>query len=282
VLASRLTAGKLAASATGGVTRSLTPDVLDNWWVLALPPLAVLGLIGGAIWLTGVRKTAYAVIAGMTIIASLFQVHAGFRLAYLDGDVAKDTLIYNTTSPDTNKLARDLATMSNLAFGDRSMEIGYDGCTQWPLNWYLRDFPSAHRVGEVSNSVNNLPPVIIGVPADFDASCSMPMDLANYTEQTYVLRWHEPEYTVYRKFAIAPELQPQQSAWGSADNPHGLTAIAGSVIDSFMTLTTPEGQQRAFRLLFLREMPAGLNGYQFRVYIRNDMLPYYNEVRYGD
>ena len=282
ILASRLTAGKLSASAAGGVTRTLTPGVLDNWWVLSLPPLAVLLAIAGAIWLAGVRKTAYAAIAGMTIIASLFQVHAGFRLSFLDGDVAKDTLIYNTTSPDTNRLVRDLAAMSELAYGDRSMEVGYDGCSQWPLNWYLRDFPNAKRVGEVSNSATNLPPVIIGVPSDFDASCTLPMDLTNYTEQTMVLRWHEPEYTVYRKFAIAPELLPQQSAWGLEENPHGIVAIAGSVFDSFRTLTNPEGQQRAFRLLFLREMPAGLNGYQFRVYIRNDMLPYYNEVRYGD
>jgi predicted membrane-bound mannosyltransferase len=282
MLASRLTAGKFTAGVGGNLVRRLTPATLDNWWTLAVPPIAVLGLIGLAIWLVGVRRTAYSAIVGMVIIASLFQVHAGFRLAYLEGDIAKDTLIYNTTSPDTNQLVRDLGQMSNLYLGDTSLEIGYDGCTQWPLNWYLRDFPNARRVSEVSNNATNLPPVIIGVPSDFDASCTLPVDLANYTEQTYVLRWHEPEYAIYRQFAIAPELEPQQSAWGREENPHGLLDIAKSVFNSFWTLTETDGQKRAFRLLMFREMPAGLNAYEFRVYVRNDMLPYYNAVRYRD
>jgi hypothetical protein len=107
------------------------------------------------------------------------------------------------------------------------------------------------------------------------------MDIDGYTAQTYVLRWHEPEYSIYRKFAIAPELEPRQSIWGVEENPHGLLDVVGSVFNSFWTLTEHEGQKRAFRLVMFRELPAGLNPYQFRVYIRNDVLPYYNEVRYG-
>jgi hypothetical protein len=44
----------------------------------------------------------------------------------------------------------------------------------------------------------------------------------------------------------------------------------------------PEGNQRLFRLLFFRENPEGLNPYRFTLYIRDDMLPYYNDIRYGE
>jgi hypothetical protein len=241
----------------------------------------VLGLIALAVWLAGARRTAYSALIAIVLIASLFQVHAGFRLAYLEGDTAKDTLIYNTTSPDVNQMVHDLGLMSELYLGDRSMSIGSDGCVQWPMVWYTRDFPNAYRISNVTDDATNLPPVIIGVPKDFDASCNMPMDLDGYTEQTYVLRWHEPEYAIYRNFAIAPELFPRQSIWGSEENPHGLVDIVQSVFNSFWTLTEHDGQKRAFRLVMFRELPAGLNAYKFRIYVRNDVLPYYNEVRYG-
>lgn len=282
LLATRLTAGKLTATLNGSVSRQLNAATQDVWWTLILAPLAVLALIVGAIWLAGVRRTAYSTLIALVVVSSLFQIHAGFRLAYLDGDVAKDTLIYNTTSPDTNQLIEDLGDMSELYLGDRSMSIGTDNCTQWPLVWYTRDFPNAYRISDVTADSTNLPPVIVGVPDQFQASCSLPIEIDGYTAQTYVLRWHEPEYSIYRNFAIAPELEPRQSIWGEASNPHGIVDVIKSVFNSFETLTGPDGQQRVFRLMMFRELPAGLNPYQFRVYIRNDMLPYYNEVRYGN
>ncbi|MEJ7838897.1 MAG: flippase activity-associated protein Agl23 [Thermomicrobiales bacterium] len=282
LLASRLTAGKLTASASGAISRQLTPATFDVWWTLVLAPASILVLIAAAVWMVGVRRTAYSTLIGLVLVSSLFQVHAGFRLAYLDGDIAKDTLIYNTTSPDTNQLIQDLGDMSELYLGDRSMAIGTDNCTQWPLVWYTRDFPNASRVNDVTANATDLPPVIVGVPDQFQASCSLPIDIDGYTAQTYVLRWHEPEYSIYRNFAIAPELEPRQSIWGEASNPHGVFDVIKSVFSSFETVTDPEGQKRVFRLVMFRELPAGLNPYQFRVYIRNDVLPYYNEVRYGE
>lgn len=280
LLTARLTAGKLTAGINGQITRQLTGATLDSWWTLALAPIAVLGLIGLAIWLVGARRAAYSSLIGMVVIASLFQVHAGFRLAYLDGDTAKDTLIYNTTSPDVKQLVEDLGLMSELYLGDRSMSIGSDNCTQWPMVWYLRDFPNQFRLTSVETATN-LPPVIIGVPDEFDGGCPLPMEIEGYTAQTYVLRWHEPEYSIYRNFAIAPELEPRQSIWSVETNPHGLLDVVQSVFNSFWTMTESEGQKRVFRLVMFRELPDGLNPYRFRVYIRNDVLPYYNEVRYG-
>ena len=108
-----------------------------------------------------------------------------------------------------------------------------------------------------------------------------PLLRAGYTEQTYVLRWHEPEGAIYRNFAIAPGLPPDRSAWGEADRPHGPLAILGSIRDSLLTATKPEGQQRLWRLVFYRELPVPPITYTYSLFVRNDLVPAWNAIHYG-
>jgi predicted membrane-bound mannosyltransferase len=279
----------LAAKRTYGLWSEVEPNffirtipqaVLNDWWHLAIPPLLAMFAVAIAIWMMGPRKTAYTVIAAAFVVLSLFQVHQGFRLAYLDGDVAIDTLIYNTTSPDVTDVTADLHQMSQNLYGDDSLRIQFDGCVQWPFNWYLRDFPNRQLSGVTPPDTANGPEVIIGHP--WNVSCGLPHEIPGYTSQIYVLRWHEPEQQVYREFAIAPEIPVGRSAWLSVDQPHGLTDIARSIWSSISQFGTAEGQQELFRLMMFREMPQGLTSYQFTLYIRNDMLPAYNDVRYGE
>ena len=284
LLAAHLTYGRWVQTSTLSWEREIPAAALDDWWMLAVPPLAAMALIVAAIWALGARRAAYATLVATFLTCALVQVHQGFRLSFLEGDIARDTLIYNTTAPDITQLTHDLEAMSELVYGDQGIRIAYDGCSQWPLNWYLRDFPNRELASTVPDDPATGPPVIIGVPAAWDGSrgCTLPDEIDGYTAQTYVLRWHEPEQSVYREFAIAPEIPVGRSAWRTADQPHDLPAIARSVLDSLLTQTEPEGQQRLFRLLFFRELPAGLNPYRFKVYVRNDLLPYYNQVRYGE
>jgi predicted membrane-bound mannosyltransferase len=280
-MAARLTYGQWIDTGTDSWLRSLPQSALNDWWWLALPPLAALMLIGGAVVLLGARRAAYGILTASFIVASLFQIHAGFRLSFLEGDSAKHTMIYNTVGSDVTQLSNDLEAMSRLMYGDNSMPLIYDDCSEWPLNWNLRNMPNRKKQNTVMEGEENLPPVIIGVTQSQEARCSMPTEIDGYTMQPYTFRWHEREMAVYRNFAIAPELAPGLSAWRDPDDPHGLPAIAGSIWSSLTTLADPEGQQRAFRLLMYREAPEGVIRYQFQVYIRNDALPYYNEVRYG-
>ena len=283
--ATRLTYGAYPSSGAGFGPREVTTQALNEWWLLAMIPLLGLVLVGISAYFAGVRRTAYITLTSVLIVMSLYQVHAGFRLAYLDGDVARDTLIYNTTTRDVKVMDEELTEMSLLLYGDDRLDIGYDGCAAWPLTWYFRDNPGAHRINQPDvQTPSTLPPVVIGVPSSWDGSrsCFMPDEIDGYTSQTYVLRWHEPEAAIYRQFAIAPELNPASSAWGIASNPHGVAAIAESIWSSLITQTTPEGEQRLFRLLFFREMPQGLNGYKYKIYVRNDLLPLYNDIRYGE
>jgi predicted membrane-bound mannosyltransferase len=283
LLAARLTWGPYIDAAQGEYPREIAPANLDSWWLMAIAPLVAVALIVVAMRAIGVRRAAYATLTAAFIVMSLFQIHAGFRLSFLDGDIARDTLIYNTTSPDVEQLVADLGELSAITTGGNELVVAYDNCTEWPLIWYLRDFENRQKYTS-DPPTEEQPAVIVGVPGDWDSSRACPdgldTDLEGYTAQTYVLRWHEPEWAIYRDFAIAPEIPPDRSAWENDDNPHGPVAIGKSIGSSLQTLSTTEGEQRLFRLLMYRELPDGLNGYRFRVYIRNDLLPTYNQIRY--
>lgn len=286
-LLAHLTFGIWEQEESGAWARSIPAWASNDWWLLALPPLAAILLIAVAIWLAGPRPTAYATVAAVFVVFSLFQIHQGFRLAYQDGDVPKDTLIYNTTSPDVNRLTDEMVQVREMYEADPTLseipfQIQFDGFVQWPMFWYLRDFPG-------QTSLSNTPPTntasgpafILAAPKYQEAASQFPQDLQGYTMQHYVLRWHEWEDAVYRHFAIAPELPPGYSAYETVNQPHGLIDIVKSIWSSFSTLTTMEGQQRLARLVLYRESPSADNPYSFNVYIRNDVLPLYNQVHYG-
>jgi len=281
-MAARLTYGEWIETGTDIWVRRLPQATLNDWWWLALPPLAALIMVSGAVLMLGARPTAYGVLTAGFIIASMFQIHAGFRLSFLEGDSAKHTMIYNTVGSDVTQLSDDLEAMSRMMYGDTSMPVIFDDCSEWPLNWNLRNMPNRTKQSTVMDGEDDLPPVIIGVTQAQEARCSMPAEIDGYTTQPYTFRWHEREAAVYRNFAIAPELAPGLSAWRRAADPHDLPAIAGSIWSSLTTLADPEGQQRAFRLLMYRDAPEGVIRYEVNVYIRNDALPYYNDVRYGE
>ena len=279
LLAAHLSSPRFVTTGTGAsaVTRRvLSPDALGSWWHLVLPPLVGLLLILGAIWLAGATRAARATIAALLLGLLLLQTHAAWRLSFEQGDVARDGLIYNTTTPDVQRMVSDLTQLSYAQTGNLSLDIQYGNDVNWPLYWYLRDFSGAHYGSSVTQGANTS----IIILNSSQAQSERPMLSGTYTEQQYVLRWHEPEYSIYRNFAIAPELEPSQSAWGDASNPHNLSAILRSIGSSVMTQTTPEGQQRLWRLIFFREMPAPTMNFTYSIFIRNDLLPTYNAIHY--
>nr|MBA3644123.1 TIGR03663 family protein [Chloroflexia bacterium] len=85
---------------------------------------------------------------------------------------------------------------------------------------------------------------------------------------------------IYRNFAIAPELEPNQSAWKVAADAHGPAAVIDSILSSLATQLSPEGQQRVYRLLMYRDLPERIDSYRYTVYVRNDLLPLLNTIRY--
>lgn len=280
LIAANLTQGGYDIDGGAGARR-VTQDQLDSWWTLIIPPvLAVIAIV--AVWLTrGFRPAAYGAGSGLIAIMLLFQIHASFRMSFLEGDVAIDTLIYNTVGPDAKMVVEDVVATSELYLGDHSISVSNDNCTNWPLEWYFKDLPNHRYMTSVSDNATDLPQIIIGVPSSFSSECSMPDEIPGYTSQTYTFRWHEPEAQVYRNFAIAPEIPMGRSAWTSPSQDTGLLAIIESIWSSLTSTGNPDQQQELWRLLMYRELPGTMSEYQFKVYIHDDVLPYYNEVRYG-
>jgi len=280
LIAANLTQGGYDTIA--GASRSVPTERANDWWQLLVPLLAAAVAIVAVVLLRGSRPAISGALTGALAIMLLFQVHAGFRLALEDGDVSIDTLIYNTVGPDAKQVVEDVALMSEIYLGDQSITVSNDNCTNWPLQWYFRDFENYRFVSSVADTTPDLPDVMIGVPQDWDTSqCTMPLEIPGYTSHPYVFRWHEPEAAIYRNFAIAPELPPERSAWGSADRDAGPLAVIESVWSSITSTGNPDQQQKLWRLLMYREQPGVLTEYAFKVYVRDDLMPYYNDARYG-
>ena len=262
----------------GGFERTVSDWALDRWWWLLVPPLAAVGLLAAGWLLRGPRATGRAATVALVVGLLVVQTHVSWRMSFLEGDVARDTLIYNTTTPDVTRMVRELGVLSAEMTGGKGLDIWFDNCTSWPLNWYLRNFTNRHYFNSPGVVPADAPVVIVG--NDPGECPNVAGQLDGYAAQPYVLRWHEPEHDVYRRFAIAPELPPSRSAWGDAENPHGLGAIIGSVIDSLATQTTPEGQQRLWRLIMYRELPSPTTNYGYTLYVRSDLVPLFNTIRY--
>jgi predicted membrane-bound mannosyltransferase len=279
-LAANLTAGGFGAG-LDAPARTVRPEALDNWWHLLVPP-AISLLAIGAVWLLrGSRAAIYGSVGGLLAIMLLFQVHTGFRLAFIDGDVSIDTMIYNTVGPDAKQVADDVHATSLLYLGDDSIAVSNDNCTNWPLEWYFKDMPNHRFMTSLPQEASERPMFIIGVPSSMNSCGSLPDEIPGYVAQTYVFRWHEPEQQVYRNFAIAPEIPMGRSAWTSATEGTGILDVLASIGSSIASTGDPEQQQKLWRLLMYREQPGRLTEFRFVVFVNEDVLPYYNEVRYG-
>jgi predicted membrane-bound mannosyltransferase len=280
LLAAALTYGEFVTAAiSGGWERTLAPWAQERWWLLALPPLA--GSIAvGLMWLRrGARRAAEPALAALVLVLALAQVHVAWRLVYQEGDVPKDMLVYTQTSPDMHRMVGELTTLSAMTTGGRQLEIWYDDNdgTSWPMQWYLRDFPNRHLYGgTLAGPPDGVPVVLVG---DKNRVSVEPY-LEGYTAQEYVLRWWFPEDPIYRDFAIAPEIAPGRSAWRSSDQPHGPLDIVASIGESLSHLLTAEGQQRLYRLVMYRDLPVRIDSYDYTLYLRNDLVPLYNQIRY--
>ena len=277
ILAGRLSYPVYVLNSEDQWVREVSDYALNHWWLLSLPPIVAGGLIANGAALRGVRVAGRATVTALAIGLVLLQIHAGWRLSFLEGDTARDGLIYNTTTPDVTRMVDEMTALSNELTGGLDLEVGYDSATSWPLQWYLRDFTNRRFLGSSLTSISDEMAVVIVGNENLDQIGDR---LDGYTAQPYVLRWHEPESQIYRNFAIAPELPIGRSALNSTTEPDGPIAIVDSIGDSLETQLTPEGQQRVWRLVMYREMPAGTIDFGYTVYVRNDLIPLLNTIRY--
>ena len=279
-IAGPLTFGEFIQTPDGshaGIRRSVTDAAAQHWWWLALPFVLAAVLVGGWLVWRGLRRTSLALMAAMLVGLTLLQVHAGWRMSMHEADVPKDMLIYTQTSPDVTRVMNEIDALSEELTGGQHLEIWYDSEVSWPFQWYLRNFDQARFIGaSLSQDPGGAPILLLGG----NSSTVAAPYLANYTVTNYVLRWWFPEET-YRGFAIAPEIPVGRSAWRSADQPHGPFDIVRSIFDTVEGEQEMNNQLRLYRLLMYRDLDWEIGQTPFRLYVRNDLLPLYNSIRYS-
>ena len=284
-LVALVTQNRITEVTGGGEVRTPTNWGLDHWWLMAIPVIAaLLATLAVVVW-RGPQRAILTFAAALLIGLSIFQIHATWRMSFLEGDVPRDMLIYTQTAPDIPMLVNDFEALSVQVTGDNSMPIYFGGDATWPLWWYLRDFPNS-RVMSAPQDASAIPDdaavMIVNYNRNEAGRAQQDAIFAGYTRYDYVLRWAFPENDTYRQFAIAPELDPSRSAWGSAENPHGPLDVLQSILDSIDYQLTPEGQQDLYRLIMYRDLTTPITSWatSFSVYIRNDLIPVYNSLKY--
>ncbi len=255
-----------------------------GWWLtVGLPWLVLALLIVGGIIRLGVRRAAVVLLLAATLGLSFLQIHTEWRLTYRQGDVAQDMLIYVQTPPDVPRLTDQLTMLSEEQTGGMGLEVWYDDLTSWPFNWYLRDFTNRRYFGNQLPSGQTITAPVVLV-ADDNVTDSLKDALKGYTYQEYPMRWWFPENETYRRFAYAPDLNDRgmQNFQDQRQGPYSLTDTGLSALRSIWALRDPQEQASLFRLLAFRETTYGLGTFNFRVYIRNDLLPLFNTIRYSE
>lgn len=272
-------AGPWVREESGALLRQMRPTAADNPWVLYLPVLALLALVAWTIVRMGPRLGAS--VLGLSAVAMLLvgQAHVGFRLSYQEGDVPKDMLIYVQTSPDVPRAMSEIGTLSRELTGGKDMTISYDSGTSWPFQWYLRDYPNRRFFGTTITQPPDAPIVVI---ANDNLTTENLQMLEGYTFTEYAMRWWFPEDETYRKFAIAPELNKadRQNYQTDEEGPFSAGDVVASVWRSIWGMREPAEQAKMFRLVAYRELWAPIGSYNFRVYVRNDLLTTWDAIRY--
>jgi uncharacterized protein (TIGR03663 family) len=264
----------------GALARTLRASDPAAWWLVYLPfLLAVLVIILAWARDAGARVLSASAVALCALLVVL-QINAGWNLTYRDGDVPRDMLVYVQTSPHLRQTVDELRMLSFELNGDMSMPITFTGTSQWPLNWYLRDFTARSLVHEIPEEPTA--PIIIATPGDIGGEEEQ--RLSDYTWVQHPLRWWIPEDETYRRFAIAPELNTEwrQNLQTDDPPPYSLADVARSVGRSVASISEPEQQARFFRMVVYRELDAPIGTYSYRIYVHDDYLQRFNAIRYGD
>ncbi len=257
----------------------------EGWGLLLVPWLLIAALAAILALARGWRQAGRTTLLALTAALLLFQVHAGWALAFQTGDVPKDMLVYVQTAPDVTRFMDELDEFSELQTGGKDLPILYDDNTSWPFQWYLRNY---NRKSFFSCNANGC--TLTGAPDEgvaivlvgnenLTAHPELTSHLSDYVAQPYAMRWHFPE-EIYRSFAIAPELGPGWSAWETQSQPHGPGDVVASVFSSLTATLTPQGQAHLFRMLAYRDLGTPLGSYDYTVFVHKDLLPQFNAIRY--
>jgi uncharacterized protein (TIGR03663 family) len=161
----------------------------------SLALLALLTFGAGLRW--GRRPALALLVVCLGLAIGLYTARGAVRLAYVNGDVPTEPLVYTQTSPDVLRVVRNLEEASIRRGRGLALPVIYDNETVW--SWYLRNFSRAERTGGQLLA----PPgpevmAVLLLQENLDRHPENRGYLDGFVLQRYPLRWWFPEDDVYR------------------------------------------------------------------------------------
>ncbi len=162
-------------------------------------------LTGAAFWFARRIESAVALRAlalGLTIFLLAYTWRSSVGLGVYRPDAPNEPLVYGASTPEIGplmdrvlKLSRDATALQRTIAdptGGHGLSVVVDPAVEWPMRWYLRDFPQltiAPVGGAINGSISQgqALPQLYFRPAD-----GSPAPQGGYAEVPYKLRWSYP------------------------------------------------------------------------------------------
>ncbi len=173
-------------------------ELLATIVVFALP------LSGAALWFArriDRRAALLALACGATVFLLAYGLRTAVGLSIYRADSANEPLVYRASTPEVrplmervSRLSRDLTALTRSVAdptGGHGLSIAVDPAVEWPVRWYLRDFPDLQIISTAALAAGTVatpnPPQLVFRPAD-----SAPPPPGDYRTRQYRLAWSYP------------------------------------------------------------------------------------------
>ncbi len=226
------------------------PGPIGIWLVVALVFLVLL-VVGLAFNYRSARPAVRALLVLVCMFGALATVRSGVRVAFVNGDVPVEPLVYVQTSPDVRRVMEQLRHASLLRTGRLDLPIQYDNETIW--DWYLRNYRNTEGSGTQRLMINENTQAVFLLAENVEPHRDQ---LSGFVEQAYPLRWWFPECGVYRL--------SNDASCGAEGTPSLLSRVLSTPTDD-VTLA------QAWRFWFDRRLPASQGSSNWSLFVRPEL-----------
>ncbi|NLX44247.1 MAG: TIGR03663 family protein, partial [Chloroflexi bacterium] len=227
-----LVLGKLATLRPSLGTSSEQLYTTMLWLVTLATGLGLGALIGSILGRQrpgdGLRLTGLALMVPL----AAFTLRTALVLSFVNGDSARELMVYAQGAPETGIIARDLEDLSRRLTGGLDLSVAHDSETSWPFVWYLRNYPNATYFGKAPSGPLDADIVLVGVSNE---EATKPFLAEGYTRSEHRLIWW-PYQDWYMQMTPA-------SLWKD--------------------LTSAEGRTELWKILASREWPRALSDWPY-------------------